>query len=122
MQAESHNSIGMIESLLDSISVMHIYVDIEHPGIDFQQLQYTDNNIVDIAEPTGLRFLGMVIASRPVDGRMRLPTNDEISSIETAADGQFTEIVESIETGAVKSAVDFIHFIKLLRLGLFIRE
>ena len=52
VKAQRHNSVGMIESLLDAISVMHIYINVEDPRVDLQQLNNAHNNIVNIAEPT----------------------------------------------------------------------
>ena len=53
MEADCEDSIGMEESLLNSIAMMHVDIQVEHPGIDLQQLQDTEHDIVNVAESAG---------------------------------------------------------------------
>lgn len=54
MEADSHNSIGFVESFLDSISVMNIDIQIKNSWVHLQKLQNAEYYIVNIAESTSL--------------------------------------------------------------------
>lgn len=47
-----------------------------------------------------------------------LPSDDQVSSVETPSYGELTEVIESLKAGAVKSPVNLIHFVVLLIFGL----
>lgn len=42
--------VGEVESLLDTVAVVNVDVDIQHPGMKAQQLQDRQHEIVDVAE------------------------------------------------------------------------
>ena len=67
MEGAGHNPISQVESLLNSIPMMDINVNIEHPLVGLQQLQDGQHTIVDVAKTRSLGLLGMMKTSRPVD-------------------------------------------------------
>ena len=68
MEGESHDSVSEIESLLDTVAVVDVDINVQHSGIMTEEFTDRDHNIIDEAEPTGLRLLGVVEAAGPVDG------------------------------------------------------
>ncbi len=87
MKRYSHNPINIVieifkkpigkeEGLLDSIPVMNIYVNVEHPRMYPQQFQYAYNNVIDVAKSTCLSLLGVMQATRPIDSNISLITED----------------------------------------------
>lgn len=62
-----HDSIGNIECLFDPISMMHIHIQIKNSLMVFQELKNSQDNVIRVAETTGLAFFGMMEASSPVN-------------------------------------------------------
>jgi hypothetical protein len=71
MERYCHDSICAVEGFLDSISMMHVDVNIEYSVMVFQELQDSEDYIIDIAEATCLHLFGMMEASRPINADVR---------------------------------------------------
>ena len=54
MERDSHDSISVVESLFDPITVMNVNIEVEYSRVDFQQFKNANNDIVDVAEATSL--------------------------------------------------------------------
>ena len=67
VKAARHHSIRSVESLLHTISVMNVDVDVEHARMVAQQLENAEDDIVDVTEPARFAFLGVMQPSSPVD-------------------------------------------------------
>lgn len=67
MEGASHDPIGEIEGLLNTITMVDIDINIQHSLVGLKQLQNGKHAVVDIAKPRSLRLLGMMQSSRPVD-------------------------------------------------------
>ena len=50
MEADCHDAISGQERFFHTISMVHIYVDIQHPLMILQQLQNGQDYVVDVAE------------------------------------------------------------------------
>ena len=87
--------------------MMDINVQIEYSWMNFQELENTDDNIVDVAKPTGLCFFGMVVASSPVYSNVRYASKDYVSSIDAATCCQLAEMIESFKTRTVEALINF---------------
>jgi hypothetical protein len=107
MEADCEDSVGMEERLFYSVTMVHIDIQVKHPGVYLQKLQDAKHDIVNVAEPTGFRLLTMVISSRPVNCDIGLSRNNQISRIDTPSSGQFAEIIQSLKPRAIHSLVDF---------------
>lgn len=55
-----HDSIRRVEGFLDSVSVMHVDVNVKDPRMITQELEDSENDIVNVAEPGCLAFLGVM--------------------------------------------------------------
>lgn len=108
METYCHNSVSVVESFFNTISMMNIDIKIEYSGIDFEKFEYTDDNIIDIAEATCLGFSGMVVTSTPVDSNIRNTCDDNICCIETASCCKLCKVVQTFETWAIERLIDFI--------------
>jgi hypothetical protein len=67
MEGASHHSICQIESLLDSIPMMNVDIDVKDSLVCFKQLQNGQYAIVDITKSWCFWLLGVMQSSRPVD-------------------------------------------------------
>jgi len=47
---------------------VHVNVNVQDPGMVFQQFQNGDHDVVHVTKPGRLELLGVVQASGPVDG------------------------------------------------------
>ena len=60
MEAHSHDSVCRVKSFLNAVTVVHIYIDIEHTIVVLEELKDGNNYIIYEAEPTSLRLFGVV--------------------------------------------------------------
>ena len=107
MEADSHDSVGVIKCFLNSISMVNINVEVKHSGVDLQQFQDAQNDIIDIAKPAGLSFFGMVEPARPVNDDITFSCYDQIRSIDASSCCQLAKVKKSFKAWTVKSLVDF---------------
>lgn len=66
-----------------------------------KELEDSEDDIVDVAEPRSLRLLGVVESARPVDSDVRLIIDEFSRTVETGASVEGAEIVHSVEDGTV---------------------
>ena len=50
VERTGHNSVGEIECLLNTVTVVNVDVDIEHPLVCFKQLENGQYAVVDVAK------------------------------------------------------------------------
>ena len=106
MEGDGQHSVGVVEGLLDPIPVVDIDVQVQHPGMHFQELEDADDDIVDVAEPTGFRFLGMMVPTPPVDGDVGDASEDDVCGVHAPPGCQLAEMVEPLEAGTIEALVD----------------
>ena len=86
VEADGHDPVRGVEGLLHPVSVVNVNIDVEDSLVVLEELQDGQDNVIDIAEATGLGFLGVVKSSSPVDGDVCCLQEE---SQETALLGQF---------------------------------
>ena len=119
MKTNSHDSICIVESLLNTIAMMNINIKIEYPGIHFKQLKYTQNNIINITKATSLSFPGMMIAPTPINNNISNTSNNKISRINTPPSSKLTEIIQSFKPRTIKRLINFIFSFKFRIISCF---
>lgn len=70
MKRNSHDAVGGEKRLLHAIAVMDVNIDVEDASMIFQEFENGENNVVDVAETTGFALLGVMQATRPIDGNV----------------------------------------------------
>lgn len=80
---------------------MDIHIDIKDSRIGFKELEDGEDNVVYVAEPRGLRLLGMMHAARPVEGDLSLPSSEGRSSVDRSARVGLAVLEHAIENWAV---------------------
>lgn len=108
METYGHNTIGVIERLLNAIAMMHVDIEVEYPAVVLEKLQYTDNDVIDVAETACFGLFRVVKTARPVYGDVRLPWNQNICSVDATPHGQLAEIIQPLEGGAIECLVNLI--------------
>lgn len=99
----------MIESLLNSISMMNINIQIHDSRIDLEKLNDTENNVIYIAKTTSKCFFSMMKASHPINSYICLAWNNQVSGINTTPCRHLAIFVKSFKPWAIKSLIDFEH-------------
>lgn len=84
MEADGHDPVRVVEGLFDSITVVDVDVEVQDAGVHAEEFEYADDDIVDVAEPTGLSFLGVVVAAGPVYDDIAQTGHNGVSSVNTA--------------------------------------
>lgn len=54
MEGEGHDTVGRPEGLLDTITMVYIYIDIKDPWVMQEELEDGEHDIVNVAESRGL--------------------------------------------------------------------
>ena len=72
MKRACHDAVRSVKRLLNSVSMVHIDVNVEDARMVPQELENSKDDIVNVAEPGCLSFLGMMQSSGPVDGNVAL--------------------------------------------------
>lgn len=107
MKANSEYSVCVVKCLFDSVAVMHIDIQVQNPRVCFEQLENAEDDVIDVAETTRLRFLAVVVPSRPVYGDIALSSNNQVCRIDAAPRCQLAEIIQSLKSRAIDSLIDF---------------
>lgn len=102
MKTHSHYAIRKIKSLLDTISMMDIDIEIQYSRINFKKLENAKHNIVDVAKSTSLTLFSMVETTSPVDSNISITIHDGPSTANWASSRQLTKIIEAVEGRTVE--------------------
>jgi hypothetical protein len=70
VERHSHDSIRAVECLLNTVTMMHININIEDSIVVFQKLKYSQDDIVHIAEATRLHLFGMMQTTSPINANI----------------------------------------------------
>lgn len=97
METQSHNPVWQIKGLFHSISMMNIDINVNHSGINKQQLKYGKYNIIDITKPTRLWFFCMMQTPTKINRHICLSIQQQWSSINGRPRWYLTIIIQSIE-------------------------
>ena len=113
VEADSEDSVCMEEGLFDSVSVVHVDIEIEHPRVDLQQLKDAKDDVIDVAKSTGFRLLGVVIASRPIYHDIALTSDQQICCIDASARSQPTKVIKPFEPRTIDRLIDLENRVEL---------
>lgn len=70
VKADGEDAIGAVKSLLYAVAVMDVDIDVEHPGVNTQQLENRKHNVVDVAKSARLALFRVMQAAAPIDGNV----------------------------------------------------
>ena len=73
VEGDRHDSVCEVECLLHSVAVVDVDVDVQHSGVNLEELQDCDDDVVDEAEAGGLGLLGVVQPAGPVHRDVAAP-------------------------------------------------
>lgn len=108
VERNGHDAVGQIERLLDSVTVVHVDVDVQHARVVLEQLQYGDDDVVDVAEAGRLELLGVVQPAGPVDGDVAAVLVQLHRAVQRRARVHGTEVVQALEHRAVLAHVEVV--------------
>lgn len=70
VEGHRHDPVSEVESFLNPVTMVDVNINVKHPRVVLEQLQDANHNVVDIAEARGLKLLGMVQTTSPVNGNI----------------------------------------------------
>lgn len=105
VEADSHDSVCVVEGLFDAVAVVHIDVQVQNPAVDPQQLQDAEHDVIYVAKTAGRGPACVVEAAHPVYGDVSIARYYQVCRIQTATSGQSAVIVQSNEPGTVLALV-----------------
>lgn len=108
MKRHSHHTISQVERLLDAVAVVHVDVDVQHPGVVLQQLQNGDHDVVDVTEAGRLKLLGVMEPAGPVNGDVAAILVQLHRTVQRRASIHGTEVVEALKHRTVLAHVEVV--------------
>lgn len=106
MKRHCHHSISGVKSLLNSITMVNIYVNIQHTPVNFEEFEDTKNNVVDVAESRGLRLLRMMESTGPINSDVSIGAVKFDGGADGAAGGGLAEVKQAVKDGAILADVE----------------
>mmetsp|Transcript_441 Transcript_441/g.689 ORF Transcript_441/g.689 Transcript_441/m.689 type:complete len:359 (-) Transcript_441:54-1130(-) len=101
VQTQRHDTIRAIKGFFDTITVMDINVNVEDAGVDFEQFQNGQDNVIDITKTARFGLFGVMQAPTPVDGHVALSLRQLNSAIEGSTGTEGTEFEDAIKDGTI---------------------
>ena len=101
VEADSHDSVGSVEGLLHSVSVMDVNINVEDSLMVLEQLQNGEYNVIDVAETTGLGLLSVMESTRPVNGDVGSLFVQFYSGRHGTASRELAKLIEAIENRTI---------------------
>jgi len=72
VKTHCHNSVSSIKGFFNSIAMVAVNVNIKHALVSFEQLYYSQNAIIYVAEAWSLKFLCVMETASPVNRNFTL--------------------------------------------------
>lgn len=108
VERHGHDAVGEVKRLLDAVAVVHVDVDVQHAGMVLEQLQYGDDDVVDVTEARGLELLGVVQAAGPVDGDVATVLVQLHRAVQRRARVHGAKVVQPLEHRTVLAHVEVV--------------
>ena len=106
--------IRRVEGLLDTVAMMNVDINVQHPTMVLQQLEDGEDDIVGVAEAGRLALFGVVQPARPVDAHVALPLVELDRATYRAAGARLAKVVEAIEDRRVFANIEALHLLRVL--------
>lgn len=116
VEGASHDSVGQIESFLNTITVMNIDIDVQNSLICFKQLKDGQYTIIDVTESRGFWLFGMMEPARPVESILGLALSQNRGTWNRACSITNTVVIEPFHDRAIFLEVKAVQLI--LEIGL----
>lgn len=80
VEAAGHHSVGQVEGLFHTVSMMDVDVNVQHPLVYFQQFQDSQHAVVDVAEAGCFGLFCMMESPAPIEAVLVTTLSQERSS------------------------------------------
>ena len=108
----------MVKCFLNTISMMHVNVNIQYSWVHFQKLNNTNDYIIYITESTSFWLFSMMISTRPIYSIICLSCNNQICSIKASTNCKLAKIIQPLKARTIETLIYFIHLVIFLIFGL----
>lgn len=120
MERAGHDSVSQVEGLLNPITMMDINIDIQYSLISLEQFQNSQDTVIDIAEPRGLRLFGMMQPTGPIKGIFGLALSQDRRTGHWPSGIADTVVIKSFHDRTVLLEVEAVQLI--LKIGFVLRS
>jgi hypothetical protein len=114
VQGQRHHAVARVESLLDSVTVVNVDVDVEHALVRLEQLEDAQHAVVDVAEAARLVLLRVVQTAGPVHAYVCITSIQASSATDGTAGRYLAELEETVVDGAVVAHVEALQLAQVL--------
>lgn len=106
MERHGHDSVGRVESLLDTVPVMNVDVDVQYSLVILEQLEDPEDDVVYITKTGSLALLGVMETAAPIYADL----GSLLVQLHRGGHGtpgrQLTKLVQAIEDWTVFPDID----------------
>lgn len=67
METARHDPVAGIECFFHAVTVVYIDINIQDTGVETEEFEDAQNDVVDVAEARSLTLFGMMETTRPID-------------------------------------------------------
>jgi hypothetical protein len=71
MEADGHDAVSCIERFLDTVSMMTVNVNVQHPWICSQKFKDSEHDVIDVTKARRLPLFSVMKAACPIDRNVR---------------------------------------------------
>jgi hypothetical protein len=96
-----HDTVGGIKCFLHSITVMNVDINVENTFVFLEQLQNSQDAIVNVAKARGFSFLGVMETSSPVDDDVYTILIETRGTTNGARRVELTKLEKTVKDGAI---------------------
>ena len=106
VEGQGHNTVGCVEGLFNSVSMMDIDIDVENALVYLEKFKNTQDNVVDVTESTRFSLFGVVKTTCPVDGNIGLASVDLGSTSNGTSSTDLAVLEESSKDRAIFAYIE----------------
>ncbi|KAH3670936.1 hypothetical protein OGAPHI_000647 [Ogataea philodendri] len=106
VERAGHHTICGIEGLFDTVTMVHIGIDVQDTWMVSQKLDDSQNNVIDITKPRGLGFFSMVQTSGVIDGDIAFSSVESGGTFHGSSSRNTTVLKQTIKHRTVVSNVE----------------
>lgn len=118
MERHGHDAVSQVEGLLDAVAVVHVYINVQDARMVLEQLQDSNDNVVDVTEAGRLELLGVVQAAGPVDGDVTAVLVQLHGAVQRRARVHGTKVVQALEHRTILAHVEVVQVLAVRGQGL----
>jgi hypothetical protein len=107
VERNGHDTVGSVKGLFNTVSVVNVNVDVENTLLIPEQLDDSEDDVIDIAESTGLALFRVMQTTSPVYSDVAFPSVQASGALHGTASADTAKLKKAIKYRAIVSDIVF---------------